>query len=262
MAFILSLFCCVVLFLTVSHSALLPKKAHSEVPPYDLKGHFDTPSFKQIDISGKYNDCLALRPINKGVAGLYNIYLNGTYKAVRCYYNGTKAYTIIQQRIRGDTDFDRGLSKYRAGFGNAVGDHWFGLDNIRSLVQQGNTQLQIVMTSWSSQTFVANYNYFSIGDYSQGYALSIGGYSGPFPDDMSYSNGQIFYTNDVPDPNGCAVNQRGGWWYNYCSYAFLNGYYYRGGKYTPPTNFYDGIYWKDWLGYDYSLMQVTMAVSH
>jgi Fibrinogen beta and gamma chains, C-terminal globular domain len=118
------------------------------------------------------------------------------------------------------------------------------------------------MTSWASQTVTATYGSFSIGTQSQGWPLYVGNYYGSIPDDLSYSNGRVFYTYDVPDPNNCAVNQRGGWWYNYCSYAFLNGYYYRGGRYTPPSSFYDGIYWKDWLGYDYSLQQVTMAVAH
>jgi ficolin len=248
----------------ISQAALFPNQKVNEVGS-DFKEHFSLSSFKdfQSKFVGNYADCFALRAVNQGLPGIYNIYINGTYKPVRCYYNGTKAYTIIQQRVSGNVDFNRRLSDYANGFGSVAADHWLGLNTIRHLVELGNNQLQIVMTSWPpSQQVVATYGYFSIGTQQQGWPLSVGNYYGSVPDDLSYSNGRVFYTSDVPDPNNCAVNQRGGWWYNYCSYAFLNGYYYRTGKYTPPGNFYDGIYWKDWLGYDYSLMQVTMAVTH
>ena len=53
-----------------------------------------------------------------------------------------------------------------------------------------------------------------------------------------------------------------GWWYNYCAYALLNGLYYTGGPYTPSGGYYDGIYWRDWLGYGYSLRFTRMSLSH
>ncbi|XP_055346775.1 angiopoietin-related protein 2-like [Paramacrobiotus metropolitanus] len=253
---------CVLIFgiATTGETAIVPTL---KAIYHDLTKHFHDSSFLHHKVHGKYRDCSELRSVNNGMPGLYNISFNGTFVPVRCYYNGTNAYTIIQQRLSGNVDFNRKLAEYAAGFGSATGDFWLGLNIIRRLVELGNTKLQIVMTSWppSQQTIVANYGYFSIGTQAQGWALSVGNYNGPVADDLSYSNGKVFYTSDVPDPNLCAVHQRGGWWYNYCSYAFLNGYYYRNGKYVPPGQFYDGIYWKDWLGYDYSLMQVTMAVS-
>ena len=56
------------------------------------------------------------------------------------------------------------------------------------------------------------------------------------------------------------MHQKAGWWYNYCAYALLNGIYYHGGKYQPSGGYYDGIYWKDWGGYDYSMKFVSMTV--
>ena len=80
------------------------------------------------------------------------------------------------------------------------------------------------------------------------------------PDDLSYQSGNYFFTYDAPDQHGCAVNMHGGWWYYYCAYAHLNGVFYRG-KYSPsPSGFYDGIYWKDWTGFDYSLKYVSMTL--
>ena len=122
-----------------------------------------------------------------------------------------------------------------------------------------------MLTTWSPQTTkVANYGEFHIGTQSEGYALQVDDYSGTggLVDDLSDSNGRVFFASDHPDPNQCAVHQRGGWWFNKCAKAFLNGFHYPQGKYTPPGGFYDGIYWKDWLDYDYSLQFVTMAVTH
>jgi len=252
------------LLLSASVRALLfPKKAIGLVSATDAElESLDVSKFQRIAISGNFSDCHALRKIGHQRNGVYNVYINGSFKAVGCYFTKDAAWTIIQQRIKGDVSFDQRLVTYANGFGSVQGDHWMGLNTIRHLVELGNNQLQIVLTSWAPQTATATYGYFSIGTQSQGWPISVGSFYGSVPDDLSYSNGRVFYTSDVPDPNSCALNQHGGWWYNYCSYAFLNGKYYYGGRYTPPGQFYDGIYWKDWLGYDYSLKQVTMAVSH
>ena len=90
--------------------------------------------------------------------------------------------------------------------------------------------------------------------------MYIGSPYGTLVDDMSFSNGMYFFTYDRPDQNQCAVHQKAGWWYNYCAYALLNGIYYHGGKYQPSGGYYDGIYWKDWGGYDYSMKFVSMTV--
>jgi len=252
--------------LACANGVLLPKipklPATNATDHGELNGvNFTT--FRRIKADGRFADCHALKKAGYQSNGIYNIYINNTYKEVGCYFTSLKAYTVIQQRVVGDTSFDQTLYNYANGFGNVNRDHWVGLNTIRSLFERGNNQLQIVMTSWPpSQTQTATYGYFGVGTAQQGWPLTVGSYYGTIPDDLSYSNGRVFYTSDVPDPNNCAKNQRGGWWYNYCSYAFLNGYYYQGGRYTPPGSFYDGIYWKDWLGYDYSLYQVTMAVTH
>ncbi|CAG2237316.1 unnamed protein product [Mytilus edulis] len=57
--------------------------------------------------------------------------------------------------------------------------------------------------------------------------------------------GQRFSTKDRDndnDPNGqCALTQKGGWWYKWCTYANPNGLYFLG---TEPDH--SGIYWFTW----------------
>ena len=58
-------------------------------------------------------------------------------------------------------------------------------------------------------------------------------------DSLSYHNGHKFSTYDV-DQDGtsinCAVVDHGGWWYNTCAYANLNGEYV-----TPGTRRSHGV---------------------
>ena len=118
------------------------------------------------------------------------------------------------------------------------------------------------MQDWSGNNRYMTYSKFKIGTESQRYMLTIGGAGGQLMDDMAFSNNMMFYTYDSPDAHACATNQKAGWWYNYCSYALLNGVYYYGGSYTPTGGFYDGIFWKDWMGFGYSLKFVSMTLYH
>ena len=72
----------------------------------------------------------------------------------------------------------------------------------------------------------------------------------------------LFQTFDKPDVYNCALSMHAGWWYYYCAYTLLNGHYYiPPGHYYPSGSMYDGIFWKDWNGYDNSLKFVQMKVS-
>ncbi|KAK2151698.1 hypothetical protein LSH36_354g02016 [Paralvinella palmiformis] len=104
------------------------------------------------------------------------------------------------------------------------------------------------------------YDYIHVGEENTNYRLLLGRANGQLIDDMAFSNNSQFATWDRPDYYSCATHQLAGWWYNYCAYALLNGVYHYGGKYTPTGSFYNGIYWKDWHGYDYSLKTVTMSL--
>ena len=46
-------------------------------------------------------------------------------KAV-CLFQGNGVWAIIQKRINGVVDFERGWSSYVSGFGHISGEHWLG----------------------------------------------------------------------------------------------------------------------------------------
>lgn len=126
---------------------------------------------------------------------------------------------------------------------------------------QGNTILTINMQDWYGNNRNVRYNHFSVSP-APYFQLNIYGFQGNVPDDLSHNNRAYFATYDRSDSNQCAIHQKGGWWYNYCTYALPTGLYYRGGPYTPTGGYYDGIYWKDWQGYGYSLKFISMTLSN
>eukprot|EP00794_Sanderia_malayensis_P019237 gene19237-21165_t len=77
-------------------------------------------------------------------------------------------------------------------------------------------------------TYHALYGKFEIGSESDGYRLTIGGYSGNAGDSLLYHNNMKFSTydrdNDVSGRN-CAEMYKSGWWYTRCHRSNLNGLY-------------------------------------
>lgn len=56
----------------------------------------------------------------------------------------------------------------------------------------------------------------------------------------------------------CAHFHKGGWWYNACGQANLNGVWYTGGVYR--SKFQDGIFWAEYGGGFYSMKSVRMLI--
>lgn len=127
----------------------------------------------------------------------------------------------------------------------------------------GNTILTFVLQDWNKNIQQLAYRDFRVLDSAQSYRMFVGSkISGYLTDDFSFNNGMPFATQDRPDANYCALHQQAGWWFNYCTYTLPTGNYYFGGNYQPVGGYYNGIYWKDWYGYNYSLNFISMSVSH
>ncbi|XP_069101993.1 ficolin-1-A-like [Argopecten irradians] len=151
-----------------------------------------------------------------------------------CYRTGTdeqtaqsqlSPYPVIQNRLDGEVGFHRNWTEYQDGFGDLQGSFWAGLDIIRALTQTGSI-LRIEMVTVTGAATYAQYSYFSVGDESSQYRLSIWGYSG---------NARRWAGTMTGIPNyNCAERFHGGWWYNSCYQCHLNG------PYVPLPNNRDG----------------------
>jgi len=125
------------------------------------------------------------------------------------------------------------------------------------------------MQDFEGNSTYAQYRHFSVGDSVSNYTLLALAYSGTAGNSLlgaylNDHNGQQFSTRDRENDawySNCALHHRGGWWFNNCIVANLNGIYYTSGTYTPVHNgFPDGVVWSTWRGLYYSLKFAEMKL--
>ena len=163
-------------------------------------------------------------------------------------------WTVFQRRQDGSVDFFLYWTDYENGFGNLTGEFWLGLSKIHRLTKEGSNTLRVDLGDFENNTRYANYSTFSVANSSTNYTLSVGGYSGTAGDSLTFHNhhnNQMFSTRDVDNDNNinfsCAINHKGGWWYNNCDFANLNGPYLTGGVVNI-----QGLTWYHWRNNYYS----------
>ena len=140
---------------------------------------------------------------------------------------------MFQRRRDGSENFYRGWTEYERGFGDVKGEHWLGLKKISCLTgSKPVAQLRVDLADFEGRHKYAHYSYFSVGNPSTNYKLSVGGYSGIAGDSLTaHHNGMQFSTHDSDnDMNSgdCALSYQGAWWYNACYHSNLNGQYLSG----------------------------------
>ena len=145
-------------------------------------------------------------------------------------------WTVIQRRKDGSVDFNRPWSDYEEGFGDLNGEFWYGLKNMNCLTQTGQWELRIDFEFKNKTRSYLHYNEFKVGNTTDEYPLTIGGFTGITPTDPfagQSHNGRKFSTydndNDQSSSN-CAVEiggakNNGGWWYDICWSINLNIHY-------------------------------------
>ncbi|KAG8453737.1 hypothetical protein GDO86_000386 [Hymenochirus boettgeri] len=183
-------------------------------------------------------------------------------------------WTVFQRRSDGTQDFNRNWTDYKQGFGDFTstrGEYWIGNENLHYLTLQGDYILRIDLEDFEGQRRFAQYKSFRVGDEQTSYRMNCGHYVGTAGDSLTsgfspevkwWANhcGMMFSTRDRDNDNyegNCAEEDKGGWWFNRCHSANLNGLYYKG-PYTAKTD--DGIVWYTWHGWWYSLKSVIMKI--
>ncbi|KAH8403828.1 hypothetical protein KR215_003858, partial [Drosophila sulfurigaster] len=129
-------------------------------------------------------------------------------------------WTIVLRREDGSVNFYRNWKDYKQGFGNMNGEFFIGLEKLHMLTKEQDQELLFLMENSKGETKFAKYDQFAIGSEKNLYALqTLGEYSGDagdsFSGQMSYNFSARDRDNDVYTGN-CALEHRGGWWYNKC----------------------------------------------
>ncbi|KAM9413506.1 fibrinogen-like protein 1 [Salvelinus alpinus] len=224
----------------------------------------------------QYRDCAQIFNAGNKGSGFYTIRPMASPSLVRVYCDMTEGggWTVIQRRSDGSQGFNRPWSDYQRGFGDlqsASGEFWLGNDNLYYLTSQGDYNLRINLADFEGVQRYAVYKNFKVADEKEFYQLQFGEFSGDSGDSLSGSyhpevqwwashQGMKFSTYDKDNDRyerNCAKEDKGGWWFNRCHSANLNGYYYHG-AYSAVTD--NGVVWYTWHGWWYSLKSVVMKI--
>ncbi|XP_061191100.1 fibroleukin-like [Saccostrea echinata] len=183
-------------------------------------------------------DCKDLLEDGRNNTGLYEIYSYGTSsRSVRVYCDMETmdgGWTVIQKRVDGSLSFERTWLEYKNGFGESEQNVWIGNDAIHHLTKGKNSSLYVSITLVNGSKLNELYAHFSVSDEAALYKLLLAGpATGTLGDrmmDTGSSNtdpsGMNFTSPDRDNDRmsgNCARSYKGGWWFNNCHDAFLNG---------------------------------------
>ncbi|XP_062568845.1 angiopoietin-2-like [Saccostrea cucullata] len=154
-------------------------------------------------------------------------------------------WTVIQRRVNGSIDFNRTWNEYKEGFGSVHSSYWIGNEVIHQLTKN-RPFLYVSITLTNGNTLYQQYGEFSVNNETDNYRLYLNGPTeGTLGDSMLDTGYESMYdlsgiSFSTPDRDNdrisgfdCAAQYRGGWWFNWCHYAFLNGQWYPEFWYHP-----------------------------
>ena len=136
-------------------------------------------------------------------------------------------WIVIQRNRAGSlVNFNRNWTDYEKGFGDLHTEFWNGLSAMHCLTQRGQWEMRVDYQKNDKTWSYLHYNQFSVGNASEEYPLTVGGYSGSISSGLAlYYNGMKFSTadNDNDENRGnCAAHHKSGNWYKQCHHININ----------------------------------------
>ncbi|XP_078485060.1 microfibril-associated glycoprotein 4-like isoform X1 [Ciona intestinalis] len=173
-------------------------------------------------------NCDALYAIGQRNSGSYQFNVSGVDVNLYCDMTTPNGpWTVFQRRFDGSVDFYQPWKYYEDGFGNVNTEFWMGLKYLHLLTESGNYLLRLDMTLCNGTSVFREYSNFRVGNASTNYTLTVD--NNEHYTALRAHQGMQFSTfdrdNDNHDINNCAKKFQGGWWYNSCMNANLNGLY-------------------------------------
>ncbi|XP_030047483.1 fibrinogen alpha chain isoform X2 [Microcaecilia unicolor] len=273
------------------HSSSSSSSSSSKSSPFEtksMKSGFIPEDLRAVQQdqadSVTWTDCddIHQKHVSGAKSGIFRIRPEGSNNVLSVYCDQDTVFggwLLIQQRENGSVNFNRTWQDYKTGFGSVdahgKGELWLGNEHIHLLTQK-NTVLRVELEDWSGEEAYAEYS-IQVRPESEDYALKVSQYVGTAgdaliqgsPEDEEYTshNNMKFSTADRDSDqweDNCAEVYGGGWWYNNCQGANLNGIYYMGGQYDPrnnvPYEIENGVVWLRFRTADYSLKTVRMKI--
>ncbi|XP_071832045.1 microfibril-associated glycoprotein 4-like isoform X1 [Apostichopus japonicus] len=205
-------------------------------------------------------DCLDVQENGGSESGVYTIKPDGADQfPVFCDMDTDGGgWTVFQRREDGTEDFYRNWDDYENGFGSLEGEHWLGNEKLYNLTKQKTYGLHVDLGDFEGASRYAKYNLFVVAGPADNYRLQLGSYSGDAGNAMGVCQNKQFSTFDQDHDtwgSSCALRYKGGWWYQHCHYANLNGEYHEGA-----SAYGVGLNWAQWKGYTYSVKFTEMKL--
>lgn len=225
------------------------------------------------------SDCLDIQQNHAkgGQSGLFKIKPPGSEEVAEVYCDqatGLGGWVLVQQREDGSVNFNRTWDQYRVAFGKVdekgKGEYWIG-NKLLHLLTQNETLLRVEMQDWEGKDAYAEYT-IQVGPESEAFKLSVSSYIGDAGDALlkGQESGGFFIShdnmkfstfdkdNDRSEEN-CAETYGGGWWYNNCQSANLNGVYFNPVS-KISNEIKNGVVWQPFRPANYSLKLVRMMI--
>ncbi|KAH3785421.1 hypothetical protein DPMN_163509 [Dreissena polymorpha] len=207
-----------------------------------------------------FTDCSDLLRQGFTANGVYTIYPSTLWRPLQVYCDQTTAgggWTVIQRRQDGSENFTRPAIDYAYGFGTLSDEFWLGNEFIHRLTSTVPNELRIELQDFENDYREAQYGRFVVGPESDLYRSTISFFRGNVTDSLiSELNNKQFSTVDNGPSRTCAKDYKGGFWYGTCHNVNINGLYLKGKHGT----YADGVIWKDFKGYHYSLKFTEMKI--
>lgn len=173
-------------------------------------------------------DCQDLYELGRNASGVYHLAKHG--RDVLCEMEGGDGgWLVVQRRARVNqqVNFNLGWDDYKKGFGDVETEFWIGNDFLHVLTNQKVYEMRVDFHDYEKGPYYASYSTFRVGAEGSNYPLYIGEFSGNTSDAFTYHQGRSFSTkdrdNDLYSIGNCADEFTGGWWYDRCYDAHLNG---------------------------------------
>ncbi|KAK5893106.1 hypothetical protein CgunFtcFv8_006010 [Champsocephalus gunnari] len=249
--------------------------ADDDVPDFHARSVKSVRTEREAGYIGK--DCVDAhkKHLNGETSGLFTIRPGGQDSPqlveVYCHQEGIMGgWVLVQLRENGALNFNRSWAEYRDAFGSVDatggGEFWIGNQNLHLLTNQGENMLKVELEDWEGGVANAEFT-IRVGSEDEGYPIHVSGYTGDAGDSLTMAhNGMKFSTFDKDNDKSegsCAEMYGGGWWYNDCQAANLNGVYYKGAyepKKTAPYGVANGVVWETFKPTNYSLKKVKMFI--
>uniref|UniRef100_A0A8C5TWX4 Fibrinogen alpha chain n=1 Tax=Malurus cyaneus samueli TaxID=2593467 RepID=A0A8C5TWX4_9PASS len=254
-----------------------------DTPDFQARSFKPSGGRRRTPSTGKDCDDIRQKHTSGAKSGIFKIKPAGSNKVLSVYCDQETTlggWLLIQQRMNGSVNFNRTWQDYKKGFGSVDGrgrgEFWLGNENMH-LLTQNETLLRVELEDWEGNAVFAEY-LVQVGSEAEGYALAVSSYEGTAGDALvagwleegaeytshAHMKFSTFDRDQDHWEENCAEIYGGGWWYNSCQAANLNGIYYLGGHYDPrynvPYEIENGVVWLPFKASDYSLKTVRMKI--